>query len=112
MQDAPQKLPRPQTGREDKEARKHKDAEEHRKMNLRRPKRRVCMTSSGDIQAKLDDFQAKLNEINDNLLKLALVALNDTQFCRYSYITKKVCPETVLVHRNGVPYAANQTAPN
>ena len=48
------------------------------------------MPSSGDIQAKLDDFQAKLDEINDNLLKLALVALNDTQYLRYRCITKKV----------------------
>lgn len=46
------------------------------------------MASPGDIQAKLDDFQAKLDEINDNLLKLALVALNDTQYRRYSTWTK------------------------
>jgi hypothetical protein len=59
------------------------------------------MDSSGDIQAKLDDFQAKLDEIKDNLLKLALVALNDTQFCRYSNITKKVCPETVTRQDTG-----------
>ena len=59
-------------------------------MHLRRPKRTVFMPSSGDIQAKLDDFQAKLDEINDNLLKLALVALNDTQYLRYRCITKKV----------------------
>lgn len=52
------------------------------------------MASSGDIQAKLDDFQAKLDdfhakldEIKSNLLKLALVALNDTQYRRYSCIT-------------------------
>jgi hypothetical protein len=67
------------------------------------------MASSGDIQAKLDDFQAKLDdfqakldEIKGNLLKLALVALNDTQFSRYSYITKKVCPE------NGVTKIGNE----
>lgn len=48
------------------------------------------MASSEDnIQAKLDDFQAQLDTLKDNLLKLALVALNDTQFCRYSIITKK-----------------------
>jgi hypothetical protein len=55
------------------------------------------MASSGDFQAKLDDFQAKLDEIKSNLLKLALVALNDTQFRRYSCITKKDTKKTCAV---------------
>ncbi len=42
-----------------------------------------------DIEARLDGFQARLDELNENVLILALVALDDTKFNRFRNITYK-----------------------